>query len=166
MGVPLKANILLVDDEPDGLRGLAETLEGLQQNLVRARSGEQALRHVLKFDFAVVVVDVGMPAMDGLETASLIRQRKRSQQTPIIFLASSREDTKSIFDRFAVGTVDYVTKPFAPAQLRSKVSMFVELCHTSATPALLKVAVARDIADLIPGYMSNRQKELEALRGR
>lgn len=167
----LQTNILLVDDEPDGLRGLAETLEGLQQNLVQARSGEEALRYTLKLDFAVIVVDVGMPAMDGIETASLIRQRRRSQRTPVIFLASSREEIEPMFHRFAFGTVDYVMKPFAPERLRSKVSIFVDRCDTSAAPELqnavhyYKVGVARDIAELIPGYMSNRQKELEALRG-
>ena len=122
-----KANILLVDDEPHNLRALAEVLGVLNQNLVLATSGEQALRHVLKQDFAVVLLDVRMPGMDGFETAMLLRQRRRSHQTPIIFVTGAHDDTHSMFRGYEVGGVDYITKPIVPEILRSKIAVFVDL---------------------------------------
>ena len=122
-----KANVLLVDDEPRNLRALAEVLGDLGQNLVLAHSGEEALRAVLKQDFAVVLLDVRMPGMDGFETAQLLRQRRRSQRTPIIFVTGAHEDARSTFRGYEVGAVDYITKPIVPEILRSKIAVFVDL---------------------------------------
>lgn len=122
-----KANILLVDDHPENLLVLETTLESLGQNLVRANSGHEALKHVLKEDFAVILLDVQMPEMDGFETAVLIRERERSKTTPIIFVTAVSTSEEFVFKGYALGAVDYILKPIAPEILRSKVAVFVEL---------------------------------------
>jgi signal transduction histidine kinase len=122
-----KANILLVDDEPKSLFALQELLGTLDQNLLTAQSGEEALRHVLKHDFAVILLDVRMPGMDGFETARMIRGRDRSRTTPIIFLTAASDEMSSMFRGYEVGAVDYLIKPVVPEVLRSKVAVFVEL---------------------------------------
>jgi signal transduction histidine kinase len=122
-----KADILLVDDDPKNLLALEALLEPLGQNLQRARSGEQALRLLLKENFAVILLDVRMPGMDGFETARMIRGRERSQHTPIIFLTGASPEMDSAFRGYEVGAVDYLVKPVVPEVLRSKVSVFVEL---------------------------------------
>ncbi|MGL5923886.1 response regulator [Chroococcidiopsis sp.] len=122
-----KINVLLVDDYPENLVALEATLNSLGQNLVKAYSGKQALKCLLEQDFAVILLDVQMPEMDGFETASLIRQRERSRHTPIIFLTaiSDSDDLKS--KGYALGAVDYLLKPIDPIILTSKVAVFVEL---------------------------------------
>ena len=122
-----KTNILLVDDKPENLVALEAILEDLDQNLVKAGSGQEALRLVLKEDFAVILMDVQMPNMDGYETAKLIRGRKQSQNIPIIFLTAIYESEESVFKGYSIGAVDYLFKPFAPEILHSKVMTFVEL---------------------------------------
>src|SRR5712691_7768597 len=91
-----KANILVVDDEATSRLALGELLEGADRNVVSAHSGAEALRYVLKHDFALILLDIRMPGMDGFETAEVIRRRKRSQHTPIIFLTGAYEDAKSV----------------------------------------------------------------------
>src|SRR6476469_4876451 len=120
-------NILLVDDHPENLLALEAILEGLNLNLVKANSGEQALKCLLKQDFALILLDVQMPGMDGFETASLIRQRKRSQYTPIIFLTAFSTSDDLVFKGYALGAVDYLFKPLNAEILKSKVAVFVEL---------------------------------------
>src|SRR6266849_295926 len=122
-----KANILLVDDHPENLLTLEAVLEELGQNLVKANSGREALRHLLAAEFAVVLLDVHMPDMDGFQTASLIRSRPQSRHTPLIFLTATSKSPSHVFQGYSVGAVDYVFKPFAPEVLRSKVAAFVEL---------------------------------------
>ena len=122
-----KAKILVVDDEPKSLFALQELLSALGQNLMTAQSGEDALKLALKHDFAVVLLDVRMPGMDGFETAKLIRGRERSRQTPIIFLTAQADEMTSMFRGYAVGAVDYLMKPVVPEVLKSKVAIFVEL---------------------------------------
>lgn len=124
-----KLNILLVDDRPENLVALESVLEGLGQNLVRARSGSEALRHLLEEDFAVILMDVQMPDLDGFETAELVRSRRRSKHTPIIFLTAISTTQEHIMKGYAMGGIDYVTKPFDPIVLRAKVSAFVELAR-------------------------------------
>jgi len=121
------ANILLVDDRPDKLLALEAVLAGLGQKLVRANSGKEALRRLLEQDFAVILLDVSMPGMDGFETASLIRQRPRSEHTPIIFVTSIGTTENHISRGYSLGAVDYLLTPIVPEVLRSKVSAFVEL---------------------------------------
>lgn len=119
--------ILLVDDQPDNLLSAGAVLEILGEEVVTAESGREALRHLLERDFAVIVLDVMMPDMDGFETAALIRERERSRYTPIIFLTALGRGEDHIRRGYMLGAVDYLTKPFAPEILRSKVSVFVDL---------------------------------------
>src|SRR3954470_11389110 len=122
-----QAKILLVDDEPKSLFALQELLSTLGQNLMIAQSGEEALKLALKHDFAVILLDVRMPGIDGFETAKLIRSRERSRLTPIIFLTAANDDMSSVFRGYEVGAVDYLLKPVVPEILKSKVSVFVDL---------------------------------------
>jgi signal transduction histidine kinase len=126
------ANILLVDDMPANLLSLEAVLGELGQNLIKAESGEQALRLILEHDFAVILLDVRMPGLDGIETAKLIRQRPRSRYTPIIFLTAYDNPNIAVVQAYATGAVDYLVKPFAAEVLRSKVRVFVELYQKTA----------------------------------
>jgi signal transduction histidine kinase len=140
-----KADVLLVDDEPKNLMALQALLEPLGQNLIPARSGLEALRLVLQHNFAVIVLDVRMPEMDGFETARLIRERERSSHIPIIFLTGVSREVESAFRGYEVGAVDYLMKPVVPEVLRSKVSVFVELHRKNA--ALSSEITERKIAE-------------------
>lgn len=122
-----RVNILLVDDQPANLVALEAMLQGLGQNLVRAGSGREALKWLLANDCAVILLDVKMPEMDGFETAGLIRERDRSRHTPIIFLTAADQSHTHAVRGYAVGAVDYLTKPAVPEVVRSKVAVFVEL---------------------------------------
>ncbi|HEY9734844.1 MAG TPA: ATP-binding protein, partial [Trichocoleus sp.] len=122
-----KVNILLVDDQPENLLALEAILGDLGENLVRAYSGEEAFRHLLKQDFAVILLDVQMPDMDGFEVATLIRQREKTRETPIIFLTAFSTSESFMFRGYALGAVDYLIKPIAPNILKSKVAVFIEL---------------------------------------
>jgi two-component system, sensor histidine kinase and response regulator len=124
---PTQVNILLVDDEPANLLALEAVLEGLGQKLVRARSGKEALRCLIKGEFALVLLDVSMPDMDGFETARLIREREKTRLTPIIFLTAVGKTEHEIFRGYKVGAVDYLLKPLVPEILKSKVMIFIEL---------------------------------------
>jgi two-component system, sensor histidine kinase and response regulator len=124
-----RASILLVDDQPEGLLALEAILCDLGADLVKARSGREALLHVLEQDFAVVLLDVQMPEMDGYEVASLIRGKERCQHTPIIFLTASHMAAEHRMHGYAVGAVDYMFKPIEASILRSKVRVFVELAR-------------------------------------
>jgi signal transduction histidine kinase/DNA-binding response OmpR family regulator len=121
-----KTNILVVDDLPEKLLVMESILAELGQTLITARSGGEALRRVLEHDFAVVLLDVNMPEMDGFETASLIRQRKRSQHTPIIFITAFHDEMHAA-QGYSLGAVDYILAPVIPEVLRTKVRVFVEL---------------------------------------
>jgi len=125
-------NILLVDDHPENLLALEAMLEPLGQNLVKARSGGDALKSLLRQDFAVILLDVQMPGLDGFETAELIRGRERSMHTPIIFLTALDTNEANIARGYAVGAVDYLLKPIVPEILISKVTVFVDLSQKTA----------------------------------
>src|SRR5688572_23752765 len=124
-----RENILLVDDRPENLVALESVLEDLGQNLIKASSGREALRRLLEDDYAVILLDVQMPEMDGFETAELIRSRPRSQRTPIIFLTAINKGETHVTRGYSVGAVDYVFKPFVPEILKAKVMAFVELAR-------------------------------------
>ena len=121
-----RTRILIVDDLPEKLVVYQVILEELGQELVTARSGSEALKHVLQHDFAVVLLDVNMPDMDGFETAALIRQRKRSAHTPIIFITSYADEMRAS-EGYAHGAVDFILAPVVPEILRAKVKVFVDL---------------------------------------
>ena len=120
-------NILLVDDRPENLLALEAILEPLEQKLLYAHSGEEALRQLLQHDVAIILLDVQMPVLDGFETARLIKQRERTKHIPIIFVTAISKDEEHVFRGYSAGAVDYVFKPFSPEVLRSKVAVFVEL---------------------------------------
>ncbi|MEB3181936.1 MAG: ATP-binding protein [Nostocaceae cyanobacterium] len=126
-----KVNILLVDDKPENLLAL-EAILGNEENIVQATSGEEALRCLLHQDFAVILLDVQMPGMDGFETANLIRSRQRSRETPIIFLTAFSTSEYMQFQGYAIGAVDYLFKPLNSEILVSKVKVFVELYKKTA----------------------------------
>ncbi len=120
-------NILLVDDQPANLLALEAILQGVKANLVRAQSGDEALRQVLEHDFAVILMDVRMPGLDGYETARLIRSRERSRQTPLIFITAHETSDAVVLQAFKDGAADHLIKPLVPDILRAKVAGFVEL---------------------------------------
>jgi PAS domain S-box-containing protein len=122
-----KVNILLVDDQPNNLLALESILAETGENLVRANSGYSTLRQLLDHEFAVILLDVQMPDLDGFETATLIRQREKSRDTPIIFLTALSRSETNVFRGYELGAVDYIFKPFHPDILRSKVNVFVQL---------------------------------------
>ncbi|NUO62294.1 MAG: response regulator [Gemmatimonadaceae bacterium] len=122
-----RVNILLVDDRPENLLALEAILEPLGQRLVRASSGEEALKRLLTMEFAVILLDVQMPGMNGFDTARLIKARERSRHIPIIFLTAISKEEAYVFEGYSVGAVDYMFKPFQPDILRSKVAVFVDL---------------------------------------
>jgi len=124
---PIAAKILVVDDDPRNLIAVEEVLRAPGVEIVTADSGESALRHVLNHDFAVILLDVQMPRLDGYEVASLIRNRPRSSRVPILFLTAFNKDDMHVFKGYSAGAVDYVFKPIEPLILKSKVDIFVDL---------------------------------------
>jgi PAS domain S-box-containing protein len=149
-----RINILVVDDLPDKLLVLETILGELGENVVAARSGSEALQHVLKRDFAVILLDVNMPDMDGYETAALIRQRKRSAHTPIIFITAFADEVHKAHG-YSLGAVDYILSPVSPDILRTKVKVFVDLArmseeikrHADQRIELAKEQAAREAAE-------------------
>jgi response regulator RpfG family c-di-GMP phosphodiesterase len=122
-----RASILLVDDMEDNLAALEAVLGSLNEPLVRARSGEEAMKALLRQKFAVVLLDVRMPGMDGFETASNIKRLDQTKDVPIIFLTGTDSDDGYAFRGYATGAADFLTKPFDPWVLRAKVNVFLEL---------------------------------------
>ena len=122
-----KAKILLVDDRAENLVALEAILSSLNQTLIPARSGDAALKALLTDDFAVILLDVLMPGMDGFETAAHIKRRPRTRDVPIIFLTARNAEPDYAFRSYSAGAVDYIAKPFDPWVLRAKVSVFIDL---------------------------------------
>jgi two-component system, sensor histidine kinase and response regulator len=164
-------NILLVDDKPANLVALEAMLQGLGQNLIKANSGREALKWLLTHDFAVVLLDVKMPEMDGFETATLIRQRDKSRHTPIIFLTAADKSQTQAVRGYAVGAVDYLVKPIVPEFVRSKVAVFVELAKKNELlrrqAELLKASeqeareLAEELSELVRD-LEHKNRELES----
>src|SRR5258708_19228292 len=127
IGPGVKTSILLVDDRPANLLALEAILDSLDQRLVRATSGEEALEKLQEEEFAVILMDVRMPGMDGLRTAEVICQRESAARIPIIFLTAVPIGNADVVSAYARGAVDFLLKPFDPEILRSKVSVFVDL---------------------------------------
>ncbi|HET9634672.1 MAG TPA: ATP-binding protein [Gemmatimonadaceae bacterium] len=144
-----RVNILLVDDRPENLLALEAILEPLNQKLIRANSGPEALKRVLEMDFATILLDVQMPDMNGFEVAEIIKSRERSRTIPIIFLSAINKEEAYVFKGYAMGAVDYVFKPFNPDVLRMKVAVFVDLFikqrEVSRQAELLRDAEKREL---------------------
>lgn len=140
MSPPSKANILVVNDRREQLVALGTVLDNLQENIVMVQSGEAALRRLLHQEFAVVLLDVHMPGMDGFETAALIRQRKSSRHTPIIFVTAYGQEDTQVARSYSLGAVDFIQTPIVPEILRAKVRVFVELYHKSEALRLITEA--------------------------
>src|ERR671935_48094 len=160
-----KANILVVDDLPEKLLVFQTILEELGQNLVMVRSGSDALREVLAREFAVILLDVNMPDIDGLETAKLIRQYKKSAHTPIIFVTAYADEMQTA-QGYSLGAVDYILSPVRPDVLRSKVKVFVELWHMQQrTRAMAEAEAARHAAEEArrrANFLAHASRELGA----
>jgi CheY-like chemotaxis protein len=183
--VSRQARILLVDDRPENLIALEAILSSLDQILVSVGSGEQAVQAVLAGEYAVVLLDIMMPEMDGFETATQIKRHAKSRDVPIIFLTAADMRPEQAFRGYAAGAVDYLAKPFDPWVLKAKVSVFVDLYlkrtesaldHLSAglgaveetlallrkLPAVLRDAEAAEIAAQLAGRVGRLRDALEA----
>jgi signal transduction histidine kinase len=152
------ANVLVVDDRADKLLVLGSLLEPLGQNVVLAHSGEEALKHMLERDFAVILMDVNMPTMDGLETAALIRGRRKTAHTPIIFITAYADEMHTARG-YSLGAVDYILTPIVPDVLRTKVKVFVDLFLMAAQikdQAEQRIALAHEQAARVAAEETNR----------
>jgi CheY-like chemotaxis protein len=189
--VSRQARILLVDDRPENLVALEAILSPLDQIMVPVRSGEQAVQAVLAVladEYAVVLLDIMMPGMDGFETAEQIKQHAKSRDVPIIFLTAAAMQPEQAFRGYAAGAVDYLAKPFDPWVLKSKVSVFVDLYlkrdasvvnHLSVglgaveetlallrkLPAVLRDAEAAETAAQLAGRVGRLRDALEGFGG-
>ncbi|HEY2882207.1 MAG TPA: response regulator [Pirellulales bacterium] len=155
-----KAKILIVDDVPDKRLAVEVILQELDQTVVAVGSGEEALRRLLTEDFAVILLDVNMPEMDGFETAELIRKRRRSEHTPIIFLTAFPDDTYAE-KGYSLRAVDYILTPVVPSVLRTKVGVFVEafkMAQQVKRQAEERVALAHEHAARLAAEQANRTK--------
>ncbi len=156
-------SILLVDDRPENLLALEAVLAPLNQHLVTAQSGEEALRHLLETDFALILLDVQMPGMDGFETALQIKERPRTKDIPIIFITAISQEPHHALRGYSAGAVDYLFKPFDPWALRTKVGVFTELHNkTKALKAQAEViervqTTARRLKDMLDGESNVEQ---------
>lgn len=122
-----KVNILAVDDRPEGVMAVQAVLNSPNYNVVAASSGNEALKYLLQMEFAVILLDVQMPGMNGFETASIIKTREKSKHVPIIFMSAVSQDEQYVYQGYGVGAIDYLLKPFDPYILRSKVAIFVDI---------------------------------------
>ncbi|MGE3286398.1 MAG: two-component system response regulator [Pseudonocardia sp.] len=143
------ARVLAVDDRRENLVALAAILEGMPIELVAVTSGEDALKRLLTEDYAVILLDAHMPGMDGFETAGHVKQRERTRHIPILFLTAVDYDPHLAFRGYQAGAVDYITKPFDPWALRSKVAVFVDLwtLHTRLAAQAAEVGRLRSAID-------------------
>jgi CheY-like chemotaxis protein len=162
-----QAGILLVDDMEDNLVALEAVLGSLNQPLVRARSGEEAMKALLRQDFAVVLLDVLMPGMDGFETAANIKRLDQTKDIPIIFLTGNDLDTSFAFRGYATGAADYLTKPFDPWVLRAKVTVFLDLHRKTRQLAVqaeqLRELLVRDLAAVEDKHLADVDERLCAV---
>jgi CheY-like chemotaxis protein len=165
--VSRQARILLVDDRMENLVALDAILSSLNQILVPVQSGEQALQALLSEEFAVVLLDIVMPGMDGFETAAQIKQHAKTRDVPIIFLTAAIGQPEQAFRSYAAGAVDYLAKPFDPWVLKSKVSVFVDLYlkrNQAAEPAA-GAADDRPLLDQVSGRLQDVEETVAVLRG-
>lgn len=177
-----RAKVLIVDDRPENLLALEAILGSLPVELVRAGSGEEALRVLLRSEVALILLDAQMPGMDGYETAVRIKRRQRTKDVPIIFLTAVDKDPSSSYRGYVAGGADYISKPFDPWILRAKVQVFVDLwqaSHGAPRPAAAEPLqhlsgledalhdLATEVADTSPGAVAaldRALREADALR--
>jgi response regulator RpfG family c-di-GMP phosphodiesterase len=165
------AGILLVDDMEDNLIALEAVLGSLNEPLVRARSGEEAMKALLRRRFALVLLDVRMPGMDGFETAANIKRLDQTKDVPIIFLTGTDDDSGYAFRGYATGAADYLTKPFDPWVLRAKVSVFLDLHRKNQQLERLLARqradyeeMSRQLADLEQELTDSQRTRIKGLR--
>jgi CheY-like chemotaxis protein len=160
-----RAKILLVDDRPENLLALEAILSALDQELVRANSGEEALRALLKDEFALILLDARMPGMDGFETAARIKGRNRTKNVQIIFPTAGDKEKNNTFRGYAAGAADYIAKPFDPWVLRAKVQVFVDLWvagrRLATQAAFLRRQIGGQDAVDVLGELRERVAEVE-----
>ncbi|WP_436758752.1 response regulator [Streptosporangium sp. V21-05] len=165
--MPDRAKILLVDDREENLIALEAILSSLDLIPVRAKSGEEALKALLGTEFALILLDVRMPGMDGFETAAHIKRRERTRNIPIIFLTVVDSAPDYAFRSYAAGAVDYLTKPFDPWVLRAKVAVFVELYNMNRRLAEQATMLRERLGtELPPGEASDQAAVLPELSRR
>ena len=166
-----RANVLLVDDRPDNLLALESCLAELGQNLLSAASAREALRILLSEEIALILLDVQMPDVNGFDLAELIRQREQTHRTPIIFISATSTDEQLIFKGYSLGAVDYITKPFNPDILRSKVRFFTEYFRQhqeikQQAQLLEKANISLDTTNTdIEGRVHDRTQQLDEMDG-
>lgn len=165
--MPQKARILLVDDRAENLIALEAILSSLNQQLVSVRSGEAALKALLSDEFAVILLDVVMPGMDGFETAAHVKRRAKTHDVPIIFLTAAGAEPDHAFRGYAAGAVDYIAKPFDPWVLRAKVAVFVDLYMKNRQlreqAELLRKQTETITGDSSSGILAELSKRLSAV---
>ena len=162
-GVP-SVNVLLVDDRPDKLLALESVLSGGGITLMTARSGHEALRALLRHEFAVILLDVLMPGMDGFETAALIKRRPKIRDVPIIFLTALNAEPDYAFRSYSAGAVDYIAKPFDPWVLRAKVSVFVDLYTKNQQLREQATMLRAQLGDSLAAAHAQRAEQVRAER--
>jgi CheY-like chemotaxis protein len=163
--VPRQARILLVDDRIENLIALDAILSPLDQILVPVRSGEQALQALLTGEFAVVLLDIMMPGMDGFETATRMKRDAKTRDVPIIFLTAADAQPQQAFLGYAAGAVDYLAKPFDPGVLKAKVSVFVDLYLKASQPRdQAELLGGRPLTDQLSGRLEAVEETVAALR--
>lgn len=140
------AKILMVDDRPENLLALEAILQGLGHELLKATSGEEALKALLAEDVAVILLDVQMPGMDGFETAAHIKKREKTRDIPILFLTAIDGEAHQAYRGYAAGAVDYLSKPFDPWVLKAKVGIFIELYERRSELAAQAEELRRELA--------------------
>ncbi|AYV56803.1 response regulator [Leptospira kmetyi] len=156
----VKVNVLIVDDNQENLWVMENILMSPELNLIKARSGDEALKALLKpDDFALIFMDVRMPGLDGFEVASLIRQREKCAQIPIIFLTAYGNNESWMFKGYSLGAVDFLIKPVAPEILKSKASVFVDL-HRKNQTLMLQDELLRESHDKLEQRVEERTSEL------
>lgn len=158
-----KISILLVDDTPENLIAMEAVLGDLDQRLVKATSGHEALRLLLREEVAVILLDVNMPGMNGFETAALIRNRKQTEHVPIIFVSAISTTDTHMFKGYSLGAVDYIFTPVNAEVLRSKVAVFVELVKKSAA-VRKQAAQLQQANEVLRNEVATRKKAEEALK--
>ena len=157
------ATILLVDDRPENLLALEAILGGLGHHLLRATSGEEALKRLLTEDVSLILLDVQMPGMDGYETASHIKSRERTRHIPIVFLTAIDREAHQAYRGYAAGAVDFLSKPFDPWVLRAKAEVFVELHRARQRLERQAEALSRQLQHLQGAELGAALRRVERL---